>query len=48
MEKILRDYTTKPSTKSFWGPMLAQEIGLKKIRSKCPRFNAWIDKLENI
>ena len=48
MEKIVRDYTTKPSTKSFWGPMLAQEIGLQKIRSKCPRFNAWINKLENI
>ncbi|WP_421977586.1 DUF4276 family protein [Roseivirga seohaensis] len=49
LERILRDYTSnKPSTKAFWGPMLAGEIGLDQIRRKCPRFNQWIENLEQI
>ncbi|HCX24376.1 MAG: hypothetical protein CMB80_34100 [Flammeovirgaceae bacterium] len=49
LERILRDYTSnKPSTKAHWGPLIATEIGLPTIRRKCPRFNAWVEKLENI
>ena len=49
LERILRDYTSnKPSTKAFWGPMLAGEIGLDQIRQTCPRFNKWIENLEQI
>jgi hypothetical protein len=29
------------------GAILAHEIGLANIRSKCPRFNAWIETLES-
>jgi hypothetical protein len=30
----------------LYGSLLASEIGLVKIRAKCPRFNDWITKLE--
>jgi hypothetical protein len=29
------------------GPIIAQEIGLKTIRSQCPQFGAWVSHLEN-
>ena len=35
-------------SKVAYGSLLAQEIGLPKIRAKCPRFNDWITKLESI
>ena len=34
--------------KSVHGSLLANEIGLKRIREKCPRFNRWIEKLQSI
>ena len=43
MERIIDDYS-----KVVYGSLLAQEIGLDKIREKCPRFNVWIEKLLNI
>ncbi len=30
------------------GPIIAAEIGLEKIRAKCPHFNDWLTKLENL
>ena len=30
------------------GPLLAMEMGLDKIRAKCPRFNCWVTKLESL
>jgi len=44
LSKILKPY----SSKVLYGSMLAQEIGLTKIREKCPRFNNWILKIERI
>lgn len=41
--KIIKDYS-----KITHGCLLAQDIGINKIRSKCPRFNDWIAKLEKI
>lgn len=43
LSKIIRGYL-----KVIYGSSLAYEIGISKIRSKCPRFNVWITKLENI
>ena len=43
LERILKDYS-----KVVYGSLLAVEIGLEKIRSKCLRFNDWISRLENI
>jgi len=41
--KIIKDYS-----KITHGCLLAQDIGIQKIRTKCPRFNEWISKLEKI
>lgn len=30
------------------GPQLAERIGLEHIRSKCPHFNRWLERLENL
>jgi hypothetical protein len=30
------------------GPLLAQAIGLDRIRQKCPHFGQWLTKLENL
>jgi len=29
------------------GPLLAEEIGLETIRRECPRFNAWVTRMES-
>ena len=34
--------------KLVYGAILAQETGLKQIRSKCPRFNNWISRIEMV
>ncbi|WMJ72133.1 DUF4276 family protein [Cytophagaceae bacterium ABcell3] len=43
LERIFRNYR-----KVVFGSLLLEEIGLPKIRKKCPRFNAWIQELESI
>jgi len=30
------------------GPILAEEIGLARIRAECPRFDAWVTRLESL
>ena len=32
--------------KTLHGPLLAHEIGLDKIRGECPRFDAWVRRLQ--
>lgn len=39
--RIIKGYN-----KPIYGSLLAQEIGLERIRSKSPRFNNWINTLE--
>ena len=34
--------------KTVYGPLLAGEIGLAKIRARCPRVNRWIGHLSRI
>lgn len=41
--RIIKDYS-----KITQGCLIAQDIGISKIRNKCPRFNKWISILENI
>lgn len=43
--KYLPDYEGQ---KAQVGPLVAEEIGLAVLRCKCPHFNEWIIKLENI
>ena len=35
-------------TKRLHGPILAEEIGLEPIRAECPRFDAWVARLESL
>ena len=35
-------------TKPAAGPIIAAAIGLETIRAKCPHFNAWLSRLENL
>lgn len=47
LAKIIKGYFSEnENQKVLYGTLLAQDIGLHKIRSKCPRFNDWIIKLE--
>lgn len=34
--------------KPLHGPLLAEEIGLDRIRAECPRFHAWVMRLESL
>lgn len=57
-EKINDDPKTAPSKriakiipkfrKRLHGLMVAEKAGLDKIREECPRFNAWVENLENL
>lgn len=35
-------------SKARIGPQMAERIGLENIRSKCPHFEAWIERLEKL
>lgn len=49
LSKIIKGYySDNENMKVFYGSLLTYDIGLIKIRAKCPRFNDWITKLENI
>ncbi|MDR0789625.1 MAG: DUF4276 family protein [Bacteroidales bacterium] len=43
LEKIIKGYD-----KILYGSLLAEAVGLEKIREKNPRFNAWLEKLESL
>lgn len=34
--------------KRLYGPLLAEEAGLPRIRAECPRFNSWVSRLESL
>ena len=34
--------------KRLHGPLIAAETGLETIRAECPRFNAWLERLETL
>lgn len=42
LQKLISGYN-----KVIYGAILAEEIGLAKIRAKSPRFNRWLETLEN-
>lgn len=43
IKKHFKDYH-----ENVHGPMLAADIGLETIRSRCPHFNDWLSVLENL
>ncbi len=49
LERIIKGYKSEnENNKIFYGALLTHDIGLAKIRQKCPRFNNWIAKLETL
>lgn len=34
--------------KLLYGPLVAKEVGLARIRTECPRFDSWVSRLESL
>jgi hypothetical protein len=47
-KRIIKYFPDYEGQKAQVGPLVAEEIGLTELRLKCPHFNDWITKLENI
>lgn len=48
LSSLFRDHIEQRYDKTFHGPLLAIEIGLPAIRAECPRFGAWLTRLERL
>lgn len=49
LEKIIKGYKSdKENLKVVYGSLLSHDIGIIKIREKCPRFNEWLQKIESL
>ncbi len=46
-KRILNIFPLGTYSKVEHGPLIAEEIGIKAMREKCPRFNDWVNLLEN-
>lgn len=47
LEKLFRGYI-KGRSAAAHAPRLALKLNLEKVRAACPRFNAWVTKLESL
>jgi hypothetical protein len=47
-KRILNIFPNGDYGKREHGPLIAQDIGLQKIREECPLFNDWLTRLENL
>ncbi len=47
-KRIIRFIPAYEGQKAQVGPMVAEDIGLIKLRESCPHFNEWITKLESL
>ena len=47
-KRIIQAIPLYEGAKPSVAPLIAQKIGLKTIRKKCPHFNQWIERLENL
>ena len=47
-KRIIKHIPAYASQKAQVGPLVAEEIGLDLLREKCPHFDEWLTKLENI
>src|SRR6202035_1494477 len=45
-KRILKIFPHGEYSKTEHGPIIAEAIGLGKIRQACPQFNNWLTKLE--
>ncbi|MFM6189641.1 DUF4276 family protein [Planktothrix sp.] len=47
-KRIIQAIPRYKGAKASVAPLMAQKIGLETIRKKCPHFNQWIERLENL
>jgi hypothetical protein len=47
-KRIIQHLPDYEGQKAQVGPLVAEDIGLTKLRNECPHFDHWITKLENI
>lgn len=47
-KRIIKNIPAYEGQKAQVGPMIAEDIGLTKLRESCPHFNEWITKLESL
>ncbi len=47
-KRIIRYYPEYNDSKPVWGSLIAQEIGIESMRERCPHFNDWVCKLEEL
>jgi hypothetical protein len=47
-KRIIRFLPDYEGQKAQVGPLVAEDIGITQLRKKCPHFDAWISKLENL
>ena len=47
-KRIVEQFPEYGDSKTRVGPQMAERIGLEYIRSKCPHFRAWVERLEKL
>lgn len=47
-KRIIQEIKSYKKLKATVGPMIAQDLGLDRLRQNCPHFAEWIKKLENL
>ncbi|HTG16388.1 MAG TPA: DUF4276 family protein [Blastocatellia bacterium] len=47
-KRIIDQFPDYAGAKRIAGPQIAANIGLEKVRSKCPHFDAWLVKLKRL
>ena len=47
-KRIIAQFPQYNDLKTTVGTQVAERIGLENIKSKCPHFKAWIDRLEKL
>jgi hypothetical protein len=47
-KRIIQFLPEYEGQKAQVGPLVAEDIGISELRTKCPHFNEWITKLENL
>jgi hypothetical protein len=47
-KRIIKYFPEYEAQKAQVGPLVAEDIGINILREKCPHFNEWITKLENL
>ncbi|MFZ1729595.1 MAG: DUF4276 family protein [Bacteroidota bacterium] len=47
-KRIIGEIPEYEGAKSTAGPLIAEAIGISRIREQCPHFNAWLSRLEGL